>query len=208
MQKIAIIGGGGHARVLIEAIRQMDKTDIIGIYETNQSLINSTIMGVRVLGSEEELYQQNNQTILLVNGLGSTKASLKRQTLFETFKAKGFRFFTVIHPSAVVASDVKIEEGAQIMAGVVIQPGCHIQSNTILNTSCSIDHDTIVGHNSHIAPGVTISGSVDIGKNSHIGTGANIIQGIKIGENVTVAAGATVCNHVDSSRTVKGCPAK
>ena len=42
------------------------------------------------------------------------------------FRGKGFKFATVIHPSAIVGSDVAWGEGVQIMASAVLRPGVRI----------------------------------------------------------------------------------
>jgi len=85
-----------------------------------------------VIGVDSMISAYEPETLLLVNGIGSINLPRKRTAVFEKFKAKGFTFATVVHPSATVASDVVLGEGVQIMAGVVIQPGCTIGDNVIV----------------------------------------------------------------------------
>ena len=111
-------------------------------------------------------------------------------------RKKKFRFATIVHPDAIIASNVNLAEGAQIMAGVIIQTGVKVGRDTIINTGAVLDHDCNIGDNCHLAPSVVCSGSVLIGNNSHIGTGSIILENRSIGKNCIIAAGSTVFKDV------------
>jgi len=204
---VIILGAGGHAKVLIDSLLA-DSTVIAGIVDPNPSLAGTKILGVPVLGEEDIVKEYPPSEILLVNGLGSVGLPVNRQQLFVKIKTMGYDFATVVHPSAVVASDVILGEGAQVMAGAIIQPGCRIGVNSIINTRASVDHDCIIGAHVHISPGVTMSGGVTVGTCCHIGTGATAIQGISIGKGCLVAAGAVVTKDIADGVMVRGVPAQ
>lgn len=204
---VIILGAGGHAKVLIDALLASSAV-IAGIVDSDLTLTGNTVLGVPVLGGDDVVGAFLPAEIRLVNGLGSVGLPVKRRQLFERFKDRGYTFATVLHPSAVVASDVLLGEGAQVMAGAVIQPGCRIGINSIVNTRASVDHDGMIGDHVHIAPGVTLSGGVKIGAGSHLGTGTVVIQGIAIGEMSLVGAGSLVLKDVAPGVTVFGVPAK
>lgn len=204
---VFVLGAGGHAKVLVEALLAASAV-IAGIADSDRNLSGTRLLGVPVLGGDDIVEQFPPSEILLVNGLGSVGLPLQRQQLFQRFADMGYTFATVIHPSAVVASDVVLGSGTQIMAGAVIQPGSRTGCNVIINTRASVDHDCIIGDHSHIAPGVTLSGSVTVGASSHIGTGTTVIQQISIGERSLVGAGALLLDHVPPNVTVAGVPAK
>ncbi|MGE5607178.1 MAG: acetyltransferase [Bacteroidota bacterium] len=202
---VIVLGAGGHAKVLIDILR-LRNISILGVVCPKSN--DEYGLNIPWLGEDEILVNYLNQSIRLVNGIGSVKATLKRREIFEKYKKLGFNFSSVIHPSAVIAADVKLGEGVQIMAGAVLQTGSQIGENTIINTKVSVDHDCIIGAHVHLSPGVTLSGNVYIGNGTHVGTGANIIQGIKIGEGSLVGAGGLVIRDVKSKVTVFGVPAK
>lgn len=204
---VVILGGGGHAKVLIETLLAASAV-IAGIVDPDPKLKETSILGVPVLGGDEIVSEFPPEEVLLVNGIGSVGAPVRRRELFENFTGAGYRFATVIHPSAIIASDAELGEGAQLMAGVVIQPGCRIGRNAIINTRASIDHDCTIGDHVHVAPGVTLSGGVTIGNSCHIGTAATVIQGITISAGSVVGAGTVVVKDVAAGTTVVGVPAK
>lgn len=204
---LIILGAGGHAKVLIDALLASSAV-ITGIVDPDLSLLGTTILGVPVLGGDEVVNEFPPTLIQLVNGLGSVGLPIKRQQLYEKFKGLGYSFASVVHPSAVIASDVILGEGAQVMAGAVIQPGCRIGIDSIINTRASVDHDCCLGNHLHIAPGVTLSGMVTVGKFTHIGTGATVIQGITIGCGCMIAAGAVVTKDIVDGVRVQGIPAR
>lgn len=204
---IIILGAGGHAKVLIDALLATYAV-IAGIVDPDLTLTGSKILGVPVLGGDEVIGEFPPSEVHLVNGLGSIGIPVKRQQLFEKLKGLGYGFATVVHPSAVIASDVVLGEGTQVMAGAIIQAGCRVGINCIINTRASVDHDCIIGDHVHIAPGVTISGGVTVGTCSHIATAATVIQGVSIGEKSLVGAGALVLKDVPPFITVVGVPAK
>ncbi|GED67585.1 pilus assembly protein [Brevibacillus reuszeri] len=204
MKPIIVLGGGGHAKVVMEVL-QLRNQEIIGFTDP---LTESTILGISWLGNDEIVNTYSPEDILLVNGLGSVCNNTRRKRLFHFWKEKGFSFANVIHPSAIVSTNAILDEGVQIMAGAVIQAGVRTGSNSIINTRAAVDHDTSIGKHVHIAPGVTLSGGIIIEDDTHVGTGAVVIQGLTIGRNSMVAAGAVVVKDVPADSKVAGVPAR
>ncbi len=202
-----ILGAGGHARVLIEAVK-LHSRPVIGIVDADAGKNGQSIMGIPVFGNDDEILHFHPDDVELVNGIGSIASTALRASLFNRFKALGYRFATILHPSSIIASDAIIDEGAQIMAGAVIQVGVRIGMNSIINTRCAVDHDCTIGASCHLAPGVTLSGMVHVGDGTHIGTGAVVIQGVEIGPNSIIGAGSVVLHHVHGGSTVYGVPAR
>ena len=204
---VLVIGAGGHAKVLIEALLASSAV-IAGIVDSDRSLAGSMVLGVPVLGGDEVVGEFPPEEIHLVNGLGSTGLPGARRRIFDEFRGLGYYFASVVHPSAIVASDVVLHEGAQVMAGAVIQPGASIGGNSIVNTRASVDHDCVIAAHVHVAPGVTMSGGVRVGEATHIGTAAAVIQGVSIGRGCLVAAGAVVTRDIADGAKVRGVPAR
>ena len=204
---IIVLGAGGHARVLIDALRSRGAI-IQGIVDAEKGSHGGMLFDIPIIGDDQAVLDISNDSIGLVNGIGTIRVSSLRRQIYDDFKRQGYCFATVIHASAIVAADVLLAEGAQIMAGAVLQTGCQIGQNTIINTRVAVDHDCIIGNHVHVSPGATLCGNVTVGDGAHIGAGSTVIQGIRIGRNGMVAAGALVIRDIADDVTVAGVPAR
>ena len=193
---VIIIGTGGHAKVVAECLYQSDR-EILGFVAPGMTpgthFLNSTI-----LGDDEIITDFSPKNIELANGLGSLPCENRRWELAAKMRHDGYFFTRVIHPSALIGTDVKLAEGVQIMAGTVIQTGSQVGKDSIINTGALVDHDCNIAENCHLAPGIVCSGSVRIASNSHLGTGTIVVQNISIGQNCVIAAGSVVYKDVPS----------
>lgn len=201
---IIIIGGSGHAKVVASTLLQQLRR-ILGFVDVNPTL--PSLLGIPYLGDDAVVFLHRRDELRLVNGIGSTRSAALRQEIYDKFREKQYTFETVIHPSTVIAPDVQIGDGAQIMAGVVIQPGTWLGENVVVNTRACVDHDCLIDAHAHIAPGSTLCGHVHVGRAAHIGSGATIMQGINVGAAAVVGAGAVVVRDVPAGVTVVGVPA-
>lgn len=201
---IVVIGAGGHARVVVDALQcaGLEVEGVIGLEPVGD------VLGVRYLGTDDAVLARNPQSVMLANGVGSIDAKGTRAAVFDRFAALGYEFVRVIHPSAVVARSAQLGEGAQVMAGAVIQPGARLGKNVLVNTRASVDHDCVIGDDVHIAPGATLSGGVIVEAGAHVGAGAVVLQGRRVGVRAVVGAGATVHRDVRAGVIVVGVPAK
>lgn len=206
MTSIVLIGGGGHARVLVEALRAGGVT-IVGFIATAPTDASGVMAAIPFLCSEDEFLTQPRRDLKLVNGVGSIGNPERRRAVYERYRAAGLAFASVVHPATVIASDVTLDDGAQIMAGAIIQPGARIGANAIVNTGACIDHDCTIGAHAHIAPGAVLAGDVIVGEGVHVGAGATIKQGVRVGARSVVGAGAVVIADVAPGITVIGVPA-
>jgi sugar O-acyltransferase (sialic acid O-acetyltransferase NeuD family) len=206
MHRIVVIGGGGHAKVLISVLKKTIY-EIVG-YTDRQD--RGAILGVSYLGNDDILLDliRNHAQCNAIIGLGKIDASGLRNTLQKECEKLGFNFPTIVSPQAVINEEVKLGGGTVVFDGVVVNSGTETGRACILNTNCTIEHDCRIGDNVHIAPGATLSGGVDIGSNCMIGTGANVIQSICIEANSLIGAGSTVVKDISVPGTYVGNPAR
>ncbi len=210
--KIAILGAGGHGRVIAQCITACATLDnsiqLAGFIDPflapGTSVGNSTVLG----GDDaiSELITQQKITHFIV-GLGTIRGGVsKRQELYNAAIGANLKPATIIAPSAIVSPDVNIGLGTAIMPAAVVNTGTVIGSNVIINTRASIDHDAQIKDDVHIAPGCVLSGDVTVGKGSLVGVGATIIQGVTIGQNTTIGAGSVVTKDIGDNLTAVGVP--
>ncbi len=195
-ENIIVIGGGGHARVIIDAIGNEGAFTVKGIVDPAISK-GSKVAGVDVLGGDEvlkELYSSGVRHAII--GIGTVGQYEAKKEICKKLKSCGFMLPVVRHPSSVIAADAVIGAGSFIAAGVVINPGVVIGENAIINTHASIDHDCQIGDYAHIAPGAILCGGVKVGHEVHIGAGAVVVQNMQITDKAFVKAGCLVAKDI------------
>ena len=202
MSKLLILGAGGHGKVVAEIASLMKQWDEIAFLDDSKEL--KQVNGYKVIDSlrNYHLYKQKYDNIFVAIGNNKFRIDLINNLLLE-----GFNVPILVHPSAVISKNVKIDKGTVIMAGAVINTNSVIGKGCIINTSSSIDHDCILKDGVHISPGVHEGGTVNIGKCSWVCIGSSIVNNTTIGNNVIIAAGAAVIKDVPDNVMVAGVPA-
>lgn len=204
---LIVLGAGGHAKVLIDALRLAGRR-ILFTVDADPARHGGSVAGVSVRGGDDVVLAHAPETVLLVHGLGSTRQCEDRRRLFERMKQRGYRFASVVHPSAVVSPSASLGEGVQVLAGAVVQPGAALEDDVIVNTNASVDHDCQVGRHSHVGPGACLGGGVRVGERTHVGAGATVIQYRTIGAGVLIGAGSVVVRDLPDGTTAYGVPAR
>ena len=145
--RIAIIGAGGHAKVVADAIIEIGYHQILGFFDDDASLWDRAVLGYPVLGPIDSWPDHSIDAFIV--GIGSNSA---RKEAFDRLKSAGAKFVTITHPRASLGRGVLIGEGVVILSNVVINSDTRIHANCILNTACTVDHDCVVGPHVHICP--------------------------------------------------------
>lgn len=207
MEKILLVGGGGHCKSIIDSIRNNNEFTIAGIIDP--SGIGNRILDINVIGEDKDLkdmyYLGYKNAFISVGSIGNPNIRIR---LYNILKDIGYNLPPIIDRSAIISPNIKIEEGVFIGKGAIVNVGSVIGKGSIINSGAIIDHDCIINEFVHIAPGATLSGSVTIGKYSHIGTNATVIQGRSIGENVMVGAGSVIVRNIGDNQKVYGNPGR
>ena len=200
--KVAVIGAGGHAKVVVATLR-MAGIEVVAVNDDATALRGRELGGVPVRGP---VAAAEVSTGALVIAVGDNRT---RRRLAEALgRAPGRRWANAVHPAAIVDPSVAIGPGAVVFAGAVVQTDARLGAHAIVNTGATVDHDCRVGDFAHVAPGVHLGGEVEVGEGAFLGIGCAVVPGIKIGAWATVGAGAVVVGDVEPGATVKGVPAR
>lgn len=203
MNKIIIIGAGGHGKVAAEIAELNHYTDISFVDDKYPS--HSRVKKWKIKKSLASCIKNIEINADYFVAIGDNN---KRIEVLNLLKKQHANIVSLIHPESSLSSYSKIGIGTLIAAKSVVAPFCTIDEGCILNTSSSIDHDCILQQGVHICPGVNLAGNVKVCSKSLIGTGSNIQQNIHIGSNVIVGSGAAVIADIEDNNTVVGVPAK
>jgi len=207
MDPIVVVGGGGHAKVVVSILRKLNSYRILGYTDPKD---HGAVVGASYLGFDSELatLAGGPKKLSVALALGQTGLGQQRFELWTRLHSLALSFPFIVSPHAVVDEGVSGGEGAVVMDGAVINTGTIIGRGAIINTNSTVEHDVVLEDWVHIAPGATISGGVTIGRLSMIGAGATVIEGIKITAGCMVGAGATVLHDLTEAGVYVGTPAR
>lgn len=193
---IIILGAGGHGKVIADII-QKSSDHLVGFLDDNKT---GAVLGFPILGTLD-CVNKFNSTYKFVIGIGDNE---KRKQLVESYNVC---WYTAIHPTAVIGSDVTVGSGTVIMAGTIINPSTVIGNHCIINTGVVIEHDNMIADYVHISPNATLCGAVNISYLTHIGAGTIIKNNIDICDHCIIGAGAVVVQKIIKAGTYVGIPA-
>ena len=203
MEKIIILGRGGHAESLVDVIERENKYQIAG-YIVNDADQEAGEEGYPVIGRDADLLKIFQSGIKhAATGIGDLGRSDLREKLWSQLMAIGYSLPVICDPSAVVANHVNIDEGTMVGKGAIINANASVGKMCIINTGAIIEHDCIVKDFSHVSVGSVLCGNVQIGQAAFVGAGVTVIQGMHIGEKSVIGAGTTVRRNVEDDCMVK-----
>ncbi len=131
-----------------------------------------------------------------------------RDHYVQQVKQMGFRFATLIHPTATVSKKSTIAEGTSLNIGCIVAGFTRISRYVQVNRGVTIGHHTTIEDYVTIQPGANIAGNCHIGSQTYIAIGATVVDGIKIGAHSVIGAGSVVTKDVPDNVLVVGVPAK
>jgi len=208
MTPLVLIGGGGHAKVVLAALLGSGDFHVTGY--VNAGAEEPPLLGVPRLGGEEALQRFAGQHpgALAAIGVGMVGSTAARRRIERQVATLGLGLPVVRAATAVVNPDTRIGAGAFLADRVVVNPSAQLGRCTILNTGCIVEHDVTVGDHAHISPGAVVCGGATIGADCWIGAGAVIVQGINVAPGCIVGAGAVVTGDLAEPGTYVGVPAR
>jgi sugar O-acyltransferase (sialic acid O-acetyltransferase NeuD family) len=207
--KVIVIGGGGHASVVIDAAYAIGGLELVGVIDTNSAMRGTRILDVPVIGSDDDLPRLRAEGIeSFIIGLGHSRRLGRRTSLFKAAIESGLSPINVIHPRACIAPSARLGRGIVALAGATVNVQAAIYDNVILNTASIVEHHCEIGAHSHLAPQALLCGAVKIGEEVMIGAGAVVREGLAIGTGTIVGMGAIVLRNIEARSVVGGNPAR
>ena len=171
MNKIILIGGGGHCKSTIDVIEQEARFEIAGIID-KPKLLGSKILGYPVIGNDFDLENLAKKYQNALVTVGQIKSAFIRIKLYDLAIKAGFTLPT--------------------MGNVIVNADTSIGDNCIINSKALIEHDCLISNHCHISTNAIINGGVKIGSNCFIGSNVTTKDNIIIKENSFIKAGSVV----------------
>jgi sugar O-acyltransferase (sialic acid O-acetyltransferase NeuD family) len=196
---VIIIGGGGGAKMVIDALKNSVKYQVVGILDDKLDL-GYNVMGINVVGrlnDVKSLLDIGINNFILAFGV-LTQRNV-RYDLYLKLKELGCIFPNVIHPKAVVEQSVIMGEGNVILAMANIGSCVKIGNLNYINNNALISHDCELHENVHLAPASVLASSIIIESNVLIGMNSTLYYGITIGFGSTILNGLIINNTVSNN---------
>ena len=196
-KNIAIIGAGGHGKVVgeIALLNQYKK-----IFFFDDKLDEIKTFPFTIYGKLNYLKDHLRDYDDFFVAIGDNYI---RHDKVEWLKKENVNLVTLIHPKSTISKFSSLGIGTCVMANAVVNAGTLIKDGVIINTSSSIDHDCMIDDYAHISPNCSLSGNIRIGKYSHLGTGTSIHPGINVGDNVKTSIGSKIFRDILNDETHK-----
>ena len=196
--KYYLIGAGGHAKVVWEAMNST-KNVISGCFADDYE--SSTFhKSLPHLGKNIQNFIDEKSFFNIA--IGNNKVRKKIANMYNC------NYYNAIHKQSIISKSSIIGLGNSILARAVINPFSEIGNHCIINTAAVIEHDNYISDYVHISPNVTLCGNVRVGEGTHIGAGAVIIPNINIGKWCVIGAGAVIIRNIPDNAVVVGNPGR
>lgn len=203
IEDVIVIGAGGHAKVVIELLRQGGA----GVaYCISNDSVQQECLGVPVLAGDAWLKTLRSEGYhRAFIAIGANRVRLSMEFILKKYQ---FELVNAISPYAIISPSVKMGVGVAVMAGAIINAEAVIGDLVIVNTGATVDHDCRIGRVAHIAPRCALAGEVTVGDGGFMGIGSCAKPSVTVGKWSSVGSGAVVINDIPDGVVAFGVPAR
>lgn len=204
MRDLIIVGAGSAARDYLQFVKDINKVsptfNIKGfIADSGVDIKKLTDGEYDILGTVDGWVPDKDEEFLM----GAAEPAAK-YVLAGKLKAKGARFATLIHPSAVISEYAEIGEGCIVCPFSII--GANASVGGFVTVDGYIGHDNYIEDFVTLSTGTRLTGYVSVGSGTFFGAMSCVKPHTRIGGNCFVTIGSTVVQDIPDNSYVKGTP--
>ena len=159
-ERVVILGGGGHAKVVIDILDDAGEVDLMGF--TSRDGQSEPLCGYPCIGTDailEELFTRGVRSAFVAIGDNN-----QRRVCLAWLRERGFDLINAISESAAISRHASLGKGIAVMPGAVVNAGARVEDGVIINTKACVDHDCFIGPCAHIGPGTSVCWMLVVGQ--------------------------------------------
>lgn len=188
MERLLIVGAGGHGRSVAEAVAAAGEFVVAGFLDDAWPGLDR-VLGFPVFGKVAELARFRDAADHAFIAIGNN--AVRRRLTAELLDA-GLLPARVVHPKAIVSPTAVIGLGSAIMAGAIIGTEAVLGEGVIVNCAAVVDHHCRVGDFGHLGVNAAMAGDSVLGAGAWMQAGSALGYGVEIEAGRILAPGRAV----------------
>lgn len=204
--RILIVGAGGFGRESLQWARDAwpeHAHRIAGFLSSDERVLDGFDNFPAIIGRPDDYRPAPGDYLLLAIGLPYV-----RRQVAESLLARGARFLTLVHPTAIVAASARLGAGAILCPYAIASVSCRVGRFALMNYHTSLGHDASAGDFAVLSPYATLGGNAHIEEDVFLGLHASIGPGKTVGASSKVSANSCVLINAPPFSMLYGVPAR
>lgn len=205
-ERIFIVGAGGFGREVLHWARHTwpeHVAKIAGFLSADPNKLDGHAKTLPILGSPVDFAPKPTDGLLLAIGIQRV-----RRQVAEQLAARGARFLTLVHTTAIVAQTAEIGTGSIICPYAIVSDGVRLGRFVLLNYHSSLGHDAAAGDFAVFSPYATLGGQARVEADVFLGLHASVGPERTVAAESIVAAGSCVLADTGPGSIVYGVPGR
>jgi len=207
LKKVLIVGAGGYAKEILWVLDDLNRCrlefECVGFVDPQDPGKKGKVLSGRpILGGWADI--SPTPELHFACGIGAPDAREKECSAAQQL---GLKPISLIHPSAVIATDAEIGEGSVLAPTSVVAPTSRLGRHCALNVGAIVGHDAVLGDYCVLSPGAIVLGNARLEEKVFLGANSTVYLGRRMGKGALLAANSFLMTNLGSGKSALGTPA-
>jgi sugar O-acyltransferase (sialic acid O-acetyltransferase NeuD family) len=205
-ERIIIVGAGGFGREVLQWARHAWPEHVhklTGFVSADPTKLHGHAPSLPIIGLPNDFELRPTDGFVL--GIGIPRI---RRVVAEQLEARGARFLTLIHPTAIVADTAVIGPGSVICPYAIVSDAVRLGRCVLVNYHASLGHDAEAGDYAVLSPYSSLGGSACVEEDTFLGLHASVAPGKRLAARSAISANSTALSDVPEECLVYGVPGR